>query len=385
MRAFACSHCGQLLFFENSHCLRCGTPLGFLPAQLDLRSLEPLSGERYRLLDTRGRNRYKRCARAGEARCNWLVGEDDGDLCESCRLTAEVPAMRGDNELRAFAQAEGAKRRLLYQLLDLGLPFTGKLGDEREARPALRFSLGFSGEKQPVLTGHYNGLITLDLTECDNVHRERLRHQFGEPYRTLLGHFRHEVGHYFWDVMVDRTAAHARFRELFGDERRNYAEALKNHYERAPIYWSSCHVSAYASSHPWEDWAETFAHYLHIRDTLQTAATFGLHVSPNAQAIPPAGGKLSTRATEELAEQDFAAVVSEWLPLTYAFNQASRSMGKDDLYPFVLAPAVIEKLSFVHDLVRGVRASASDSTEPAPAAEEDERGARARSSTATAA
>jgi hypothetical protein len=184
--------------------------------------------------------------------------------------------------------------------------------------------------------------------------------------------------------MVDRTAALPRFRELFGDERRSYAEALKNHYERAPIYWSSCHVSAYASSHPWEDWAETFAHYLHIRDTLQTAATFGLHVSPNAQAIPPAGGKLSTCATEELADQDFAAVVSEWLPLTYAFNQASRSMGKDDLYPFVLAPAVIEKLSFVHDLVRGVHSIAADPPEPVPGGPQSEGSERDRSTVAAA-
>ena len=352
MRAFACNLCGQLLFFENSHCLRCGTSVGLVPELLALQALEPYP----RTSRHHAPKRYRRCARASLASCNWLVAEDDPrDLCLSCRLTNAVPQMRSDQELRAFAQAEGSKRRLLYQLLDLGLPIRTRSQDPKRG---LAFVLAFRSESAPVMTGHLNGVITLDLSECDNVHRERLRHEFGEPYRTLLGHFRHEIGHYYWSLLVDGQPAHAAFRSLFGDERIDYREALARNYQGRRTYWADNHVSAYAASHPWEDWAETFAHYLHIRDTLQTSAHFGLRVSPTALAVPPEGGKLDARAREEVAELDFAEVVSDWLPLTYAFNAVNRSMGKDDLYPFVLAPAVIEKLSFVHDLVRTVRLSA---------------------------
>lgn len=362
MRAFACDHCGQLLFFENSHCLRCGTALGLLPERLMLQSLEPPTWARH-LAPARDRvdpsaQRYRRCARAQLATCNWLVAEDDPhELCVSCRLTDTVPHMRTDHEQRAFAQAESAKRRLLYQLLDLELPIRTRAEDPRLG---LAFVLAFHTPSAPVMTGHLNGIVTLDLSECDNVHRERLRHAFGEPYRTLLGHFRHEVGHYYWNLLVDGQPCLSDFRALFGDDRMDYEEALKRNYDGSgrSTYWADRHVSAYAASHPWEDWAETFAHYLHIRDTLQTSAQFGLRVSPSAQAIPPAGGKLDTRANEEIAELDFERVVSEWLPLTYAFNAVNRSMGKEDLYPFVLAPKVIEKLSFVHDLVREVRLDA---------------------------
>ncbi|MEY4513007.1 MAG: hypothetical protein RLZZ450_5129 [Pseudomonadota bacterium] len=376
MRAFACSHCGQLLFFENSHCLRCGTALGFAPEVLELSAIEPVAWDRYRAVDAaptdeasrkdaigggpadreRTRDqRYKRCARAGMASCNWLVAADSAEeLCMSCRLTKTLPLLRTDAEMRAFAQAEGAKRRLLYQLLDLGLPLVARQEDEKLG---LSFVLAFRADDKPVITGHCKGVITVDLLECDNVHRERLRHQFGEPYRTLLGHFRHEIGHYYWDLLIDDKPALARFRELFGDERVDYRAALRRNYEIGGGSWSSRFVSSYAASHPWEDWAETFAHYLHIRDTLQTAANFGLRVSPAAQTIPPAGGKLTARATEAVTELEFAHVVAEWLPLTYAFNAANRSMGKEDLYPFVLADEVIEKLSFVHDLVRFVELS----------------------------
>jgi hypothetical protein len=352
MRSFACSHCGQLLFFENSHCLRCGTALGFAPEQLELGAMEPVGWNRYRTLRGTSTQLYRRCARAGLAACNWLLRDDEPDeLCASCRLTASAPVVKSDGELRAFAQAEHAKRRLLYQLYDLGLPIKSRREDPKRG---LAFTLAFRTEEQRISTGHLDGVITLDLRECDSAHRERLRNQFGEPYRTLLGHFRHEIGHYYWDVLIDGKKAHSRFRELFGDERVDYREALTRHYEGSAQRWSMRHVSAYAASHPWEDWAETFAHYLHIRDTLQTAANFGLHVSPTAKAIAPEGGRLAAHASEEVAERDFAQVVAEWLPLTYAFNAANRSMGKEDLYPFVLAPDVIEKLAFVHDIVRFV-------------------------------
>jgi hypothetical protein len=284
------------------------------------------------------------------AACNWLVSEPDQDLCVSCRLTAAAPELRCDQELEAFAKAEGAKRRLVFQLLDLGLPFVSRRDDPEQG---LGFVFGFRSEAVDIMTGHRSGLITLDLTECDNAHRERLRAAFGEPYRTLLGHFRHEIGHYCWELLVAGTPVLSRFRERFGDERESYSDALTRNYQQpASADWTQCYVSAYAASHPWEDWAETFAHYLHIRDTLQTAAHFGLHVSPSAPVVAPLDGKLTARASEDITQQDFATVIAEWLPLTYAFNAANRSMGKEDLYPFVLAKPVIDKLAFVHELVR---------------------------------
>jgi len=350
MRSFACAQCGQLLFFENSHCLRCGAMLGFISELLALRVIEEKrSGGMRVVFDDAASGSYKRCARTHMAACNWLVSEPGEVLCLSCRLTAAAPELRRDEDLKAFAKAEAAKRRLIYQLLDLRLPYVARSEDPEQG---LGFVFGFRSEKEPIMTGHLDGLITLDLSECDNAHRERLRAAFGEPYRTLLGHFRHEIGHYYWNLLLADSAMLPRFRAVFGDERESYAAALERNYKQPVSNWSDRYVSAYAASHPWEDWAETFAHYLHIRDTLQTAATFGLRVSPIAQAVAPMDGKLSARASEDVAQRDFATVIAEWLPLTYAFNAANRSMGKEDLYPFVLANVVIDKLAFVHELVR---------------------------------
>jgi hypothetical protein len=149
---------------------------------------------------------------------------------------------------------------------------------------------GFRSEELPIMTGHLNGLITLDLSECDDVHRERLRAAFGEPYRTLVGHFRHEIGHYYWQLLLEDSARLHSYRVMFGDERESYSGALQRNYHRLSHGWSDYYVSSYAAAHPWEDWAETFAHYLHIRDTLQTAATFDMHVSPNVPAVAPVDG-----------------------------------------------------------------------------------------------
>jgi hypothetical protein len=362
MRSFACAKCGQLLFFENSHCLRCGAMLGFIPEQLSLQITEEARSGELRVLSETGlasSEGYKRCSRALLAACNWLVSEPDEELCVSCRLTAAAPELRRDGDLQAFAKAEAAKRRLVYQLLDLGLTYASRAQDPASG---LGFVFGFRSDAAPIMTGHLDGLITLDLTECDNAHRERMRAAFGEPYRTLLGHFRHEIGHYYWNLIVADSPMLPRFREHFGDERESYTVALERNYQQPVSFnWTERFVSAYAASHPWEDWAETFAHYLHIRDTLQTAATFGLHVSPSAPAVAPVDGKLTTRASEEMAAQrDFASVIAEWLPLTYAFNAANRSMGKEDLYPFVLAKPVIDKLAFVHELVCDIADSGRD-------------------------
>jgi hypothetical protein len=331
MRAFSCERCGQLLFFENSVCLRCGAAVGVLPSALDVVVLEPGYHEG-----------LAPCANQTLAECNWrLEPGATGPLCVSCALTRTRPDDADVDGLAGFAAAEGAKRRLIFQLLDLGLPIEDDLA----------FDL-LSSRSGPVVTGHDEGVITIDLAESDDARRERRRVELAEPYRTLLGHFRHEIAHYYWPILVERSGPLEEARALFGDEREDYAAALERHYaEGAPAGWADRFVSAYATMHPWEDWAETFAHYLHIRDTLQTAAGFGIVV-----AGPPEVDDLSLTAAPEadVGARPFQALLDDWLPLTYALNAVNRSMGRDDLYPFTLAPAVIDKLSFVHDRVLAV-------------------------------
>jgi hypothetical protein len=334
MRAFACENCGQLLFFENSACLRCGMAQGFVPEELTLAALP---------LRTRAGESLRRCANAELATCNWVLrAEDAGELCRSCRLTRTRPADSDAEGLRQFGPAEAAKRRLLFELLDLGLP----VDEER-----LRFDL-LSSVAQSVVTGHADGLITIDLAESDDVRREKRRAELGEPYRTMLGHFRHEIAHYYQPILVDARGVHEleRCRALLGDEREDYAAAQERHYnEGPPADWPERFVSAYATMHPWEDWAETFAQYLHIRDTMQTAAAFGLIVTGPAQVEDPA---LASVPAQDGDADSIEALIEAWLPLTYALNAINRSMGREDLYPFTLAPAVIEKLGYVHDAIR---------------------------------
>jgi hypothetical protein len=256
----------------------------------------------------------------------------DGELCANCELTRTRPSDDHPEALEQLRVAEAAKRRLLFELGELGLP----VQSWRDRDGGLAFEL-LSSHAERVTTGHADGVITLDLAESDDVHRMRMRDELGEPYRTVLGHLRHEVGHYYWPLLVTEGDARDRFRALFGDEREDYGAALERHYaDGPPADWSQQFVSAYAATHPWEDWAETFAQYLHIWDALQTAAEYGVRVG-DAEPDPAAG--------------DFRALLARWLPLTYALNAINRSMGRDDLYPFVLAEPVIDKLAFVHELV----------------------------------
>jgi hypothetical protein len=312
-----------MVFFENTVCLSCGTYLGFDP---EVRELVPPDASRQRP-----------CANVSVAACNWLIGTDDPHaLCLSCRLTRTRPPDGDPSTSTAFATAEAAKRRLVFQLLELHLPI---VSFEDDPQRGAAFDL-LSSALGPVTTGHEDGVITLDVSESDDAHREWVRHRLAEPYRTVLGHFRHEIGHYYWPVLVEQTGNIEQFRALFGDERIDYSQALDQHYANgAPDKWAESYVSAYATMHPWEDWAETFAHVLHILDTLQTAVSFDLRV-------------VGEPAAREPLHESFDRVVEAWLPLSYALNAVNRSMGKDDLYPFVLAPGVIEKMAFVHALVR---------------------------------
>jgi hypothetical protein len=333
MRAFACPTCRRLVTFESESCLHCGTELAYDPATREIRALGD-GGER--------------CANELLAVCNWLA-RGPGRLCEACALTRTRPADADEEGLKALAAAEAAKRRLLFELADLGLP----VESWREREGGLVFDL-LSSANEPVTTGHADGVIVLDLAEADSVRRERRRAELGEPYRTVLGHLRHEIGHYYQPILApDPSPARDACRARFGDDRADYGAAMARHYEEgAPADWPERFVSAYATMHPWEDWAETFAHYLHIRDALQTAAAYGLRVDgPDIPTTDPAPLHADPDDADE-GDEGIRELLDAWLPLTYAMNAINRSMGSSDLYPFVITAPVEAKLAFVHGLVR---------------------------------
>ncbi|MEB3984140.1 putative zinc-binding metallopeptidase [Mycobacterium sp. 663a-19] len=336
MRDFHCPNCGQRLTFENSTCLACGSALGFSLDNMAL--LVITTGEEGDKPGFVCASDYELCANRHLAECNWLVPiNGPGGLCTSCALTLERPNDNDADGLAAFARAEAAKRRLVAELYEMKLPIVGR---DRDADYGLGFRL-LSSAHEKVLTGHDNGVITIDLAEGDDVHREQLRVEMEEPYRTLLGHFRHEVGHYYFYRLITPSSDYlARFNELFGDPDADYQEALDRHYsEGAPQGWQESFVSSYATMHAAEDWAETFAHYLHIRDTLDTCAWCGL---------APASATFDRPA---LGPSAFRNIIEMWLPLSWSLNMVNRSMGHDDLYPFVLPAAVLEKMQFIHTVI----------------------------------
>lgn len=334
MRDFHCPNCGQRLAFENSLCLLCGSAIGFSFDDMALVVIAEDSGHAG-FVDA---DKYQLCANRHVAKCNWLVEVAPvRRLCESCALTRTRPGASETKALSAFADAEKAKRRLIVELRDLKLPIVGR---DVDPQYGLAFDL-LSSDHQKVFTGHQNGVITLDLAEGDDVHRTQLRVAMDEPYRTLLGHFRHEIGHYYYYRLVGTSANYLqRFRELFGDPDTDYQAALDRHYaEGGPPGWEENFVSSYATMHASEDWAETFAHYLHIRDTLDTAAAFG---------FAPAGATFERRT---LGPSSFDTIIEQWLPLVWGLNMVNRSMGRGDLYPFVLPGPVLEKMRFVHTVI----------------------------------
>ena len=341
MRDFHCPNCGQRLTFENSACLNCGSALGFSLYEMAL--LVITTGDDAGRAGFVSASEYELCANRNLAECNWLVPiRHPGWLCASCSLTIERPNDSDIAGLAEFARAEAAKRRLVAELHELKLPIVGR---EQDPDYGLAFRL-LSSAHEKVMTGHQNGVITLDLAEGDDVHREQLRVEMDEPYRTLLGHFRHEIGHYYYYRLIAPSADYvARFTELFDDPNADYQAALDRHYsEGAPAGWEETYVSSYATMHPAEDWAETFAHYLHIRDTLDTAAWSG---------FAPA---TATFDRPVLGPSAFMTIIDMWLPVSWSLNMVNRSMGHDDLYPFVLPIAVLAKMKFIHNVIDEITA-----------------------------
>lgn len=351
MKLFSCQNCGQLLYFENVRCESCGRALGYLPDLAEISALEPRdNGDGWNALAAPDRC-YKFCENYSAGVCNWMLPtEVVSRFCAACRHNRLIPdlSVAGNNVL--WGKIEIAKHRLFYSLLRFGLPLENRIDDPEHGLAFDFLADASESHARGVMTGHANGLITLALKEADDSVREKVRGEMGEPYRTLLGHFRHESGHYFWERLVaSRRKWLNSFRILFGDERANYAESLNRHYCKSPVEnWQNEFVSAYATCHPWEDFAETWAHYLHIVDALETAGAFGLKVRPRR-----GGGKIAARIDFDPYNADqIKTLIQEWLPIEFATNSINRSLGQTDAYPFVLSQKVIEKLSFVHVLIR---------------------------------
>ena len=352
MQIFRCDHCGSFIFFENSQCTRCGHTLAFLPDRLRMAALQA-DGDTWHPAKPhkKDRARYRLCANyQAHDVCNWTVAADDPNpLCLSCRLTQVIPDLQPPGHLQAWYRMEIAKRRLLYTLIGLGLPIQAREDDPQHglAFEFLADPPPGEGDGKPVLTGHADGLITINLAEADDAERERRRLRLHEPYRTLLGHFRHEIGHYYWDQLIAGSPRLDAFRERFGDEREDYAAALQRHYEQPAADWAQQYISAYASSHPWEDWAETWAHYLHMIDTLETASACGLSLRSE-----PARAEFEAPQPQH---EPFDDIIERWFPLTFALNNLNRGLGQADAYPFVLPQAAIDKLRFVHETIVAAR------------------------------
>ncbi len=333
MKAFRCD-CGQPIFFDNTWCHGCGATLGYDPATAQLVALSAQPGEVW--TNARLEHRVRLCRnRLDHGVCNWVVPEHDTELrCLACRLNRTIPDLSQPENFVRWSRLERAKRRLLSNLLAHGLPLQAPVAG---FPTGLRFDFLEDRRSHPeidldfVTTGHAAGVITINVLEADDLLRAWQRELCGESYRTLLGHFRHECGHYYFELLVDDRNA---FRALFGDLDQPYAPALRDYYAGGALPgWEGAYISAYASAHPYEDWAECFAHYLHITDTLETARERRLLTTPNASG-------------------SFREALADWDALSVSINELNRSLGLRDAYPFVITPAIAEKLLFVDQAIR---------------------------------
>ena len=352
VRRYQC-RCGRPVFFRNSVCLACGAPLGYEPYLARMCPLDPVGDRTWTLSGWLPLKVYRRCGNLETAAaCNWLVEADDPHrLCQCCRLNRTIPDLSFKQNADDWNKIEIAKRRLVSALIALGLPVRSRVSEDTAQGLAFDFLHSLPGGPT-VMTGHEYGIITLNVEEADDATRERHRQNLNEPYRTLLGHLRHEAGHYYWDRLIAGTLLLEDFRVLFGDETQDYAAALQRHYrEGPPSDWPDRFVSAYASAHPWEDWAETWAHYMHINDTWDTALSFGVDVDAGVEFV---GFTQHALARPDLpGSAGFLDFLNSWTQLTAVMNELSRAMGLADFYPFVLSQRAVAKLHFVHTVISG--------------------------------
>ena len=354
MKLFKCDHCGQPVYFENYFCVQCNALLGFDPQQMDMLPLQPTADNNnsFTIAGTNSTNQYKYCSNKQQNVCNWLLPHNsESEYCTACNLNHTIPNLDQQDHREKWSRIEVAKHRLVYSLLRFNLPVISKFQD---AATGIAFDFKAEenkGDGERLLTGHDNGLITLNIEEADDAVREMARKQMDEVYRTLLGHFRHEIGHYYWDRLISYTDRLHPFRKLFGDESADYEAALKQHYNKVPSdSWKDSFISVYASAHPWEDWAETWAHYLHIIDTMETAYSFGVIINPRTSG---ADNDLSAALNiDPYTTKHFDEIIERWIPLSFVMNSLNRAMGMKDSYPFVINEAVKQKLNFIHETIR---------------------------------
>ncbi|HTE10781.1 MAG TPA: putative zinc-binding peptidase [Chitinophagaceae bacterium] len=350
MKLYSCDKCQNLLYFENTVCLNCRSAVGFDAGSLSMVTLLPSNEKTFTDINNKNQS-WRYCDNAAYAACNWIIPASQTDgFCMACDLNRTIPSLDKEENLDRWRRIEIAKHRLIYSLLRLRLPVESKEGEEETG-----IAFDFMADTDPVkkvMTGHDSGTITLNIEEADEKLRVKHKLDLGERYRTLLGHFRHEIGHYYWDVFFkNNNAGLQKFRKLFGDDSIDYSEALKKYYETgAPADWNNHFISPYAAAHAWEDWAETWAHFLHMMDTLETAYSFGIAVNPRKAND---GQQMQANISRDpYTISNFDEIVKMWLPLTFAVNSLNRSMGHQDFYPFIISAAVIEKLRFIHEQVK---------------------------------
>jgi hypothetical protein len=363
MRHYQCT-CGNILFFDNTACLQCGTEVGYDP-----------SGDQMAVL-TRDAA-FQRCANGLQyGVCNWVVARGEaGALCSSCLLNRTIPDMNVAGNREAWHKIEVAKRRILYTLARLQL---SPIGKREDAVNGLAFVFLRPLPNAPVLTGHEDGVITLNVDEAEDLEREKRKQELGESYRTLIGHFRHEIAHYYWDRFFkdrpDDDPNLAAFREVFGDEREDYNAALQRHYNQGPVAAApGTFITTYASVHPWEDWAETWAHYLHIIDGTETAQSFGL----NGEKVPipftpfPAEAVTLPAQLEWPAgeKEEFLKLLRGWAKLSPAINEIVASLGHPAFYPFVFSDSITRKFFFVHHMMKNFGANPAAAAKPPTSAQ----------------
>ncbi len=357
MRLFKCQTCAQILHFENTGCERCGARLGYDPDINELLTLTADGDDWVPVADSTRRLRF--CANAEWDACNWVVAADgEDDFCKACQHNCTVPDPTNPEHLLLWQLLEYAKHALFYAILRFGLPLQRRADADSNGLAFDFLADPPAAEGPRVITGYDNGLITIALIEADDAQREARRTAMKETYRTLLGHVRHEVGHHYWVSLV-RDAGHLdSFRTTFGDEQPDYNTALQNYYANAPpADWQQCFISAYATSHPWEDFAETWAHYLHMVDTLEVAHAFGLRTRP----ILAEDDLLNTEVLfDPYSVTDTEQLVRVWLPLSYVANSLNRAIGQPDLYPFILSPMVVGKLAFIGRIIHGEKMAPND-------------------------
>ena len=368
MKLFHCDQCRNALFFENVQCLHCGSDLAFLPTRMALAAIEqvpqaPGLWRRKKQGKAPSTNHFRLCHNNSKHQaCNFAVPEaDPNPFCVSCRLTQIVPDLSVAGNRERWFRTEAAKRRLFYTLARLGLVSNNPANGLSDG-PVFQFLADLPGLQ--VMTGHMNGVVTLNIAEADDDERVKRRLQMREPYRTLLGHFRHESGHYYWDTLIRDAGRQEEFRAVFGDEQQDYRAALQSHYANGAMAgWQASFVSAYAASHPWEDWAETWAHYLHMVDLLETAAAYNTRL-----AVPGDRNDADDAVVNPFDDvASFELLVEQWVPLTLLVNSMNRSLGQEDAYPFALSATSLDKLRFVHNLIQSQQMQPAQARDPAPA------------------